>query len=174
MSKTDKDGYFVINNIIDGSYKVVSLSGDDYTYHEDEIISLSDKVIVAGIDTSMELYTFNPLYKIDSTEIVKDTTITEGGSLTLKADFSGNIIVQLLKGGKVIVQYYFENTTDFTLKNIPTGTYTIRAFSDKNKNGFWDSGSWKDKKQGEKTNIYHEKITIRENWDLELDWIIGE
>ena len=174
VCKTNKDGYFIFNNIIDGSYKVVSLSGDDYIYHEEEILSFSDKTIVAGVDTSIELYTFNPLYKIDSTEIVKDTTITEGGSLTFKSDFNGDIIVQLLKGDKVIVQEYFESTTDFILKNIPTGEYTIRAFSDENKNGFWDSGSWKDRKQAEITSIYHEKITIRENWDLELDWLIGE
>jgi len=174
VGKTNKDGYFIFNNIIDGSYKVVSLSGDDYIYHEDEILSFLDKTIVAGVDTSMELYTFNPLYKIDSTEIVKDTTITEGGSLTFKSDFNGDIIVQLLKGDKVIVQEYFESTTDFILKNIPTGEYTIRAFSDENKNGFWDSGSWENRKQAEITTIYHEKITIRENWDLELDWLIGE
>jgi len=174
VGKTNKDGYFIFNNMIDGSYKVVSLSGDDYIYHEEEILSFSDKTIVAGVDTSVELYTFNPLYKIDSTEIVKDTTITEGGSLTFKSDFNGDIIVQILKGDKVIVQEYFESTTNFILKNIPTGEYTIRAFSDENKNGFWDSGSWKDRKQAEITSIYHEKITIRENWDLELDWLIRE
>ena len=167
-------GYFVFNNIIDGSYKIVSLSGDDYTYHEDEIISFSDKVIVAGADTTIDLFTFNPLYKIDSTEIVKDTIKTEGGNLTLKSDFSGNIIVQLMKGNKVILQEIFKNTTDFRLKNIKTGEYTIRAFQDENENGYWDTGSFMEKKQAEKSYHYYEKITIRSNWDLELDWFIVE
>ena len=174
VSKSNIDGYFVFNNIIEGSYKVVSLSGDDYVYHEDEIISFSDKLFVAGVDTLIELYTFNPLYEIDSTEILKDTTITEGGNLTLKSDFSGNIVLQLLKGDKVIVQEKFENTFDFTLKNISTGEYTLRAFQDENDNGYWDTGNFSEKKQAEKTYNFHEKITIRSNWDLELEWITVE
>lgn len=173
VCKSNKEGIFSFNNIIDVSYKVISLSGDDYIYHEDEIVSFSDKVIVAGIDTSIELYTFNPLQKIDSTEIIKDTTITEGGNLTLKSNFSGNIIVQLLKGNKVILQQKFENTSEFGLKNIQTGEYTIRAFQDENDNGYWDTGNITEKKQAEKTYHFHEKITIRSNWDLELEWLIG-
>ena len=174
VGKTDENGYLSFNNIIDGSYKVVSLSGDDYIYHEGETISFSDKVIVAGIDTSISLYSFNPLQKIDSTEIIKDTTINKGGSLTLKSDFSGDIIVQLLKGSNVILQEQFENISEFNLKNISTGEYSLRAFHDENKNGYWDTGNFLEKKQAEQMYYYPEKITIRENWDLELDWITKE
>ena len=174
VSKTDKNGFANFNNLTEGKYKTTSLSGDDYIYHEDDIISFSDELIIAGADTTIDLFTFDPLYKIDSSEIVKDTTITEGGSLTLKSDFSGNIIVQLLKGSKVYIQETFERTTDFTLKNIPTGEYTLRAFSDENGNTFWDSGSWVEKRQAEKMHYYFEKITVRENWDLELEWFIEE
>ena len=174
VSKTDKDGYFLFNNIIDGDYKIVSLSGEDYIYHEDEILSFSDKLIITGTDTTIDLFTFNLLHEIDSSEIVKDTTIFEGGNLTLKSDFSGNIIVQLLKGDKVVLQENFENSSDFTLKNIPTGEYSVRAFSDKNNNGFWDTGSFTEKRQAEEMCHYFEKITIRENWDLELEWFITE
>lgn len=174
MSKTNKNGFANFNNLIKGSYKTTSLSGDDYIYHEDDIISFSDELIIAGTDTTIDLFTFDPLYKIDSVEIIKDTTITAGGSLTLKSDFSGNIIVQLLKGSKVYIQEKFESTTDFALKNIPTGEYTVRAFGDKNGNSFWDSGSWIEKRQAEKMHYYSEKITVRENWDLELEWFIEE
>ena len=174
VSKTDKNGFANFNNLTEGNYKITSLSGDDYIYHEDDIISFSDELIVAGTDTAIDLFTFDPLYKIDSSEIVKDTTITEGGSLTLKSDFNRNIIVQLLKGSKGYIQETFESTTNFILKNIPTGEYTLRAFSDENRNTFWDSGSWRAKRQAEKMHHYFEKITIRENWDLELEWFIEE
>lgn len=174
VSKTNKDGYFDFNNIIDGNYKIVSLSGEDYIYHEDEILSFSDKLIITGTDTTIDLFTFNPLHEIDSSEIVKDTTIVESGNLTLKSDFSGNIIVHLLKGDKVVLQENFKNTSSFTLKNIPTGEYSVRAFSDKNNNGFWDTGSFTEKRQAEEMRHYFEKITIRENWDLELEWFITE
>ena len=174
VSKTDKNGFANFNNLIKGSYKITSLSGNDYIYHEDDIISFSDELIISGTDTTIDLFTFDLLYKIDSVEIIKDTTITAGGSLTLKSDFSGNIIIQLLKGSRVYIQEKFESTTDFTLKNIPTGEYTVRAFWDKNGNSFWDSGSWIEKRQAEKMHYYSEKITVRENWDLELEWFIEE
>ena len=174
VSKTDKNGFANFNNLEKGSYKTTSVSGDDYIYHEDDIISFCDKVIITGKDTAVDLFAFDPLYKIDSSAIVKDTTITDGGKITLKSDFRGNIVVQLLKGSKVYIQEIFEQTTDFTLKNIPTGEYTLRSFSDENGNTFWDSGSWIEKRQSEKMYYYSEKITIRENWNLELEWFIEE
>ena len=88
VSKTDKNGFADFDNLTEGSYKTTSLSGEDYIYHEDDIISFSDKLIVAGKDTSIDLFTFDPLYKIDSSKIVKDTIITDGGKITLKSDFS--------------------------------------------------------------------------------------
>ena len=75
LSKTNKNGFVHFNNLVEGSYKITSISGEDYIYQEEDIISFSDKLIVAGKDTVVNLFTFDPLYKIDSTEIVKDTTI---------------------------------------------------------------------------------------------------
>ena len=37
---------FYFNNIIDGNYKIVSISGEDYIYHEDEVISFSNEIII--------------------------------------------------------------------------------------------------------------------------------
>ena len=79
VCKSNEEGFFSFNNIIGGNYKIVSISGEDYLYHEDEVISFSNEIIIAGVDSLIELFTFNPTYKIDSTEIVKDTTTTEGG-----------------------------------------------------------------------------------------------
>ena len=174
VCKSNDQGVFNFNNIIDGNYKVVSISGEDYLYHEGEVISFSNEIIIAGEDNLIELFTFNPIYNIDSTEIVRDTTITEGGSLTLKSNFIGNHIVQLISGNKVVFQEGFENTPDFILKNIATGEYVLRAFRDENKNGYWDTGNFTEKKQAEKMHYFPEKITIRENWDIELDWITKE
>ncbi len=171
VCKSNNEGGFSFNNIIDGNYKIVSISGEDYIYHEEDIISFSNKIIIAGKDSLIELFTFNPLYQTDSTEIVNDTSITKGGSLTLKSNFDGNVVVQLMRGGIVILQESFANTADYTLKNISTGEYVVRVFRDENKNGYWDTGDFAEQKQAEKMSYYPEKITIRENWDLELDWI---
>ena len=52
----------------------------------------------------------------------------------------------------------------------------IEAFKvfDENGNGYWDTGNFTEKKQAERMCYYPEKITIRENWDLELSWITKE
>ena len=172
ISKTDENGFTNFDNLLEGSYKITSLSGVDYIYHLDDIISFYDELLIGGKDTTVELFTFDPLYKIDSSKIERDSTIINGGNLTLKTNFSGNIIVQMLKENKVYIEEKFENTTNFNLKNIPTGEYTVRAYLDINRNNFWDSGSWEEKKQPEKIHYYNEKIVVRENWDLELEWII--
>ena len=168
------DGYFFLNNIVNGKYKIVSLSGDDYIYNENEIISFSNKLITTSIDTMITLYSFNPLHKLDTMKIIKDTMISDGGNLTLKSNLSGNIIVQLTKGDKVFLEKKFENTSYFNLQNIETGEYHIRAFLDNNTNGYWDSGSYYEMKQPEKMYHFNEIITIRSNWDLEIEWIIEE
>lgn len=174
ICKSNDEGIFTFNNIIDGSYKLVSVSGEDFIYHENDVISFSNELIVTGIDSLIELFTFNPIYKIDSSEIIKDTIIAEGGRLFLKSNFSGNIVVQLMKDNKVAIQEIFKNEPDFILKNISTGEYILRVFRDENDNGYWDTGNFTEKKQAETMYYYPEKITIRENWDLELDWIIKE
>lgn len=175
ISKTNENGIAKFkDNIKLGKYQIGSLSGGDYIYHEEELISFSDNLINIEVDSSIVLYSFNPLQKIDSIEIIKDSTIIKGGRLTLKTDLSDVVIVQLLKGKTVILQEQFENTRNFNLKNIATGEYTLRAFLDENKNGYWDTGNFTEKKQAERMCYYPEKITIRENWDLELSWITKE
>ena len=92
--------------------------------------------------------------------------------MTLSSDFMGNIIVQLINGNKVVLQEAFENISDFRLKNITTGEYVLRAFRDENKMDIGIPGYIKEK-TAEKI-YFPENITIRENWNLELDWITKE
>tara|TARA_B100000700_G_C15026522_1_gene848439 strand:- start:1492 stop:2532 length:1041 start_codon:yes stop_codon:yes gene_type:complete len=174
VSKTNQDGLADFNNLKKGKYKIISLSGDDYAYHEEDIISFSNNMIIAGEDTIVKLFTFDPLYKKDSSKTINDTIVKNGGKITIKSDFKESFVVQLLKENKIYIQEHFEGRTSFTLKNIPKGEYNLRVFYDKNGNFSWDTGSWEEKRQAESMHYYVEKITIRENWDLELDWIIQE
>ena len=42
--------------------------------------------------------------------------------------------------------------------------------NDQNNDGKWNTGSWDNKLQAERTINYPSEITIRSNWDLELEW----
>lgn len=169
IAKTDEDGYGTFNNIKDGIYKIISVSGRDFSYHSEEMISFSDDVVVAGQDSSINLFSFNPLQKIDSAIIKKDTA-SKGGSISVQLNISEIYVVQLLKGEDVVLQKKFNTHSNFKLRSVPPGEYTMKLFLDENENGFWDTGSLEKKKQPEKVFVYPEKITVRFNWDLELDW----
>jgi uncharacterized protein (DUF2141 family) len=51
--------------------------------------------------------------------------------------------------------------------NYPVGKYTVRIVYDSNKNGKWDSGNVKQKRQPENVWLYGKQLTIRANWEAE-------
>ena len=58
----------------------------------------------------------------------------------------------------------------FLLHDIPPGIYRLKCIIDINRDGEWTRGNWKKKIQSEKVFNYPTEITIRSNWDLELEW----
>ena len=55
----------------------------------------------------------------------------------------------------------------FAKKN---GGKMILRIEDTDQNGEWTTGSWENKIPAEKVLNYPAEITIRSNWDLEIDW----
>ena len=62
----------------------------------------------------------------------------------------------------------------FLLNEIAPGKYNLKCIVDKNGDGDWTRGNWENKTQAERVFNYPTEITIRSNWDLELEWIIEE
>ncbi len=56
-----------------------------------------------------------------------------------------------------------------TIPSILPGEYEIRILFDRNGNGKWDTGNFKERKQPELVKPRKEKLTIRANWDNEVD-----
>ncbi len=52
---------------------------------------------------------------------------------------------------------------------IPPGEYELRVLFDKNRNGIWDTGNFKEKKQPEIVTPRKQKMNIRPNWDNEVE-----
>ena len=52
------------------------------------------------------------------------------------------------------------------------GEYQIKLIIDNNGNKKWDTGNYQLNLQPEKVIFYQDKITIRENWDNEIQWNI--
>ena len=58
----------------------------------------------------------------------------------------------------------------FLLNEITPGKYNLKCIVDENGDEEWTKGNWGSKSQPEKVFNYPTEITIRSNWDLELDW----
>ncbi|MDB5143136.1 MAG: hypothetical protein JWQ66_1849 [Mucilaginibacter sp.] len=93
------------------------------------------------------------------------------GQLSLKVtipDTSKGYIIELLNDQKnVIRRDPVTKSTVVVYKNYPIGKYNVRVIYDDNKNGKWDSGNVKQRRQPEKTWLYPKDITLRSNWEAE-------
>ena len=52
------------------------------------------------------------------------------------------------------------------------GRYKAKLIFDDNSNGKWDTGDYYEKRQPERVIYYKGSITVRSNWDIELEWKI--
>lgn len=93
------------------------------------------------------------------------------GLLTLKVttpDSSKAYVVELLNDQKNLVRTDpITKTTTLTYKNYPVGKYRVRVIYDANKNGKWDSGNVKEKRQPENIWLNNKDIILRSNWEAE-------
>ncbi|MDB5135049.1 MAG: hypothetical protein JWP37_1652 [Mucilaginibacter sp.] len=93
------------------------------------------------------------------------------GLLSLKItvpDTSKAYVVELLNDlKKVIHTDAITKNAILTYKNYPVGKYNVRIVYDSNRNGKWDSGNVKQRKQPENIWLYTKIITLRSNWEAE-------
>ena len=191
ISKTDKNGMYHFTNLNADNYTIVALTDFDFIYNEEEKIAFLDSPINAEKDSFISLFGFNPIVKIDSIltdttalvtdslvddTLLKDTLTLEkapNGTLEIIIEQNSSCIIQLLQNDKVVKEFVFKQK-QFLINNIDTGKYNLKYIFDNNKDSIWNTGSWEQKLQAEKVINYPSEITIRSNWDLQLEWIIGE
>jgi hypothetical protein len=64
-------------------------------------------------------------------------------------------------------------TSQFRARLFLPGEYVIRIVFDENKNGKWDTGTFfGTKKQPEKATTIKKKLTVKANWDNDVDVIL--
>jgi len=83
----------------------------------------------------------------------------------------GNIIVQLLRDKETVVQEIIADKNNVVQFNyLSPNKYMIRAILDDNKNKIWDTGKYIKDLQPETVLYYKDEITVKSNWDNEIDW----
>lgn len=189
IARTDKKGFFYFPNLKDINYKLVALTGFDFIYNKQEKIAFLETLLNPKTDSFISLFAFDPIITIDSTMtksmgLEQDSItfsadsilITEEvpvGKLEIITNRYSNCIFQLLQNDNVITEIYFTKKP-YLIDSINPGDYQLKYIVDNNHDSVWNTGNWDNKIQPEEVHNYPSEITIRSNWDLELEWIIEE
>ena len=80
-------------------------------------------------------------------------------------------IIQLLDRSNKVIREANSNKK-ITFEKLLPGSYQLRLIIDSNENNTWDSGNFNSKQQAEKIIYYSEKINLKANWDIEIDWVV--
>ncbi len=87
----------------------------------------------------------------------------------------GNYLVQLLdEQDQLVREKSVKKSEVLTFLYLYPRKYKLKIIYDENNNQKWDTGSYFQKKQPEKIIYNPEPITIRSNWDADLEWKITE
>ena len=120
---------------------------------------------------------FSSIYQLKNDSLItvfKTRNEEDYGNLkfTITPDFKEDYIVQLLQKNEIIEEFFDENVKTFNINYLKPGEYQIKLIIDNNGNKKWDTGNYQLNLQPEKVVFYQDKITIRENWDNEIQWNI--
>lgn len=77
-------------------------------------------------------------------------------------------VLQFLQGEQIVKSLPVTSNT-WSDKLFEPGEYDLRILYDENKNGQWDAGNYKAKRQPEKAITLPKKISVRADWDNEKD-----
>ena len=62
----------------------------------------------------------------------------------------------------------------FRIDNIQSGSYQLLAYQDRNNNKILDTGTFNNEKLSEKFYVYPDSLSLRSNWELEIqNWVIN-
>ncbi|MGB0177426.1 MAG: Ig-like domain-containing protein, partial [Owenweeksia sp.] len=92
---------------------------------------------------------------------------------SVKGDSSKSYVLEIYDPAKKkVLEKKFKGSTSVKLRGYKPGRYEAQMVVDKNNDGRWTSGDYKERRQPETILKYSEGIEIRANWDLELEWLV--
>jgi hypothetical protein len=111
------------------------------------------------------------LLKID-TIIFRTKKESDYGNLRLRfrtLDLTLHPVLLFFQGDKLILSYPIGRSLRYNNKLFIPGEYELRILYDRNQNGVWDPGDFYQHLQPEIVNPIRKKLTVKGNWDNEVD-----
>lgn len=107
---------------------------------------------------------------------VSTPTLDKYGTLYIEVDsVPENALLQLVddKGTSVFRQNYVPKNGKLAFRYLKPKEYMIRILIDKNMNGKFDNGDFDSRQQPEEFIYYMEKVSVRANWEIKVDFSVG-
>jgi uncharacterized protein (DUF2141 family) len=80
-------------------------------------------------------------------------------------------ILQLHQNNNLMKEFSFEGSyIDTNFENCLPGSYQLRLIQDLDKNKYWTTGDFKEKRQPEKVYNYNDEIILKKNWTSSYLW----
>lgn len=169
IAKTDENGCFSFPNLTDTTYWLFALSDEDrnlkYNLLEENVGFYPQAI--KPYESGVEITLFNEKAVLESLSLQKIDSSSVFSKLAIDS-LPFNHIVELLQNNKVVKRSMSKAT--LVMDSLLLGVYEIRIINDENGNGLWDTGDLLGRKQAETISYYPDKIQLRENWDLEVNW----
>lgn len=83
-------------------------------------------------------------------------------------------VLKLMTGNKTLFQQTIKSEfLDLVVENLLPGNYSLQLFVDENEDGLWNAGDIFSGKLPEPILLYPEEISLRANWELDIEWTIS-
>ena len=103
---------------------------------------------------------------------VSVTALDKYGTLYIDVDsVPQNALIQLTDmRGNVVRQNYLKPSGKAGFRFLKPADYMLRILMDDNRDGKWTTGKFADRRQPEALIYYMEKVSIRQNWDIHVNF----
>jgi len=112
----------------------------------------------------------------DTIKSVFTTTEKESyGTLILDiSEVTTPLVIQLMNTNEVVIEErYISHDDKVIMEYLSPASYIVKFIHDRNNNRKWDTGNYLEHRQAEKVSYYVDEITIRANWELEINYSSG-
>ena len=173
-----------IVKISDSAMAEIMLLKDSSVHHYP--IALDSNGLGARIETSLksgEKYhvhiaenLFTDLYGKSSDSLSFTLTPKDYGILSIDIDnrMGYPLVIEVLDKRDTVMQQQVLNTSGkVRFTHLPAGDYRLRAVVDRNGDGRWTPGDYRQQRLPEEAVLFEKTLSLREKWEMEEKWAVA-